>query len=67
MGPLVGESELPEALLKAGKDLLEPHSSTDSLLDLLHVPILLPLDILSDFVVVKLGYWKQLGLTNWKI
>ncbi|RID48390.1 hypothetical protein BRARA_I04903 [Brassica rapa] len=36
MGPLVGESELPEALLKAGKDLLEPHSSTDSLLDLLH-------------------------------
>ncbi|XP_009117790.2 uncharacterized protein LOC103842872 isoform X2 [Brassica rapa] len=36
MGRLVGESELPEALLKAGKDLLEPHSSTDSLLDLLH-------------------------------
>ncbi|XP_013710865.2 sister chromatid cohesion protein PDS5 homolog E isoform X1 [Brassica napus] len=36
MGPLVGETELPEALLKAGKDLLEPHSSTDSLLDLLH-------------------------------
>ncbi|XP_013604094.1 PREDICTED: A-kinase anchor protein 12-like isoform X3 [Brassica oleracea var. oleracea] len=36
MGPLVGETELPEAILKAGKDLLEPHSSTDSLLDLLH-------------------------------
>ncbi|XP_056845499.1 sister chromatid cohesion protein PDS5 homolog E isoform X2 [Raphanus sativus] len=36
MGPLVGETELPEALLKAGKDLLEPHSSTESLLDLLH-------------------------------
>ncbi|CAH8321404.1 unnamed protein product [Eruca vesicaria subsp. sativa] len=36
MGPLVEETELPEALLKAGKDLLEPHSSTDSLLDLLN-------------------------------
>ncbi|KAJ0253480.1 T24 [Hirschfeldia incana] len=36
MGPLVGETELPEALLKAGKDLLEPHSSTDALLNLLH-------------------------------
>ncbi|KAF8094523.1 hypothetical protein N665_0360s0027 [Sinapis alba] len=36
MGPLVGETQLPEALLNAGKDLLEPHSSTDSLLDLLH-------------------------------
>ncbi|KAL0699547.1 hypothetical protein Bca4012_055669 [Brassica carinata] len=36
MGPFVGETELPEALLKAGKDLLESHSSTDSLLDLLH-------------------------------
>lgn len=50
MGPLVGETELPEAILKAGKDLLEPHSSTDSLLDLLHVRILLPLSTFSDCV-----------------
>ncbi|XP_048594118.1 sister chromatid cohesion protein PDS5 homolog E-like isoform X2 [Brassica napus] len=36
MGPLVGETELTEALLQAGKDLLRPYYSTDSIFDLLN-------------------------------
>ncbi|KAG2319837.1 hypothetical protein Bca52824_013050 [Brassica carinata] len=36
MGPLLGETELTEALLQAGKDLLNPHSSTDAIFDLLN-------------------------------
>ncbi|WZZ11072.1 hypothetical protein YC2023_096993 [Brassica napus] len=36
MGPLVGETELTEALLQAGKDLLRPYFSTDSIFDLLN-------------------------------
>ncbi|KAL0797844.1 hypothetical protein Bca101_053018 [Brassica carinata] len=37
MGPLLGETELTEALLQAGKDLLNPHSSTDAIFHLLNI------------------------------
>ncbi|CAH8388942.1 unnamed protein product [Eruca vesicaria subsp. sativa] len=36
MGPLVGETELREALLQAGNDLLNTHSSTDAIFDILN-------------------------------
>lgn len=49
MGPLVGETELTEALLQAGKDLLRPYYSTDSIFDLLNVRILLAF---SDLVTL---------------
>ncbi|ESQ35214.1 hypothetical protein EUTSA_v10006733mg [Eutrema salsugineum] len=35
MGPLVGATELSKALLEAGNNLLNPHSSTDAILSLL--------------------------------
>ncbi|KAF3496666.1 hypothetical protein DY000_02054953 [Brassica cretica] len=59
MGPRVGGTELVEALLQAGKDLLRPYSSTDSIFDLLNVRILLTF---SDLVTLfRLGYKKRLG------
>lgn len=46
--PLVGETQLSESLVNAGKNLLKPHSSTQALLHLLNVRIIL--STFSDFV-----------------
>ncbi|CAN6902384.1 unnamed protein product [Brassica oleracea] len=51
MGPLVGETELREALLQAGKDLLNPPSSTDAIFDLLNKVESLLLSVEQDPIV----------------
>ncbi|KAF8106116.1 hypothetical protein N665_0147s0070 [Sinapis alba] len=50
-GPLVGETELTEALVQAGKDLLNPHSSTDAIFNLLNKVESLLLAVEQDPIV----------------
>lgn len=53
MGPLVGATELSKALTEAGNNLLKPHSSTDALLTLLNVRILLSLSPQQSLILCQ--------------